>query len=169
MKMTRKKLNSLCTLAKNNSELIKRDFVDVILIDAAFSAAFDEDNMWFLMQQDLLPIGTPSATFDNCNELIAWMESSETQEELCLKPVNGVKATIEFQGDIVEVSYYEPDIDKGFFYIRGSNIFFVSEVEDDGRFEVKCIHNECAWGGDYYLVLPKYVRDEFVATLKGEY
>lgn len=123
-----------------------------------------------LEEWDLLPLeGIPSASFDNCNELIAWMESPETQEELCLKPVNGVKATIEFQGDIVEVSYYEPDIDKGFFYIKGDNIFFVSEVEDDGRFEVKCIHNECAWGGDYYLVLPKYVRDEFIATLKGEW
>lgn len=55
MKITRPQLKRLCTFAKYNN-LMHRDFVDVILIYAALSAAFDEDNMLYLMHQNLLPV-----------------------------------------------------------------------------------------------------------------
>lgn len=101
-----------------------------------------------------------------CDELINWLSDPLTQEELCLKPVMGNKGSIIFQGDKCEIEYFEPDTLQ--LFIHNNCIFAVSGVEFDDMFELQCIPNGTALT-DYYVTLPAYVRDELIATIKGEW
>lgn len=55
--MNRKQLNEICTFARN-TRLMQEPFVKVTLIHASFAAAFDAENMKWLMSQGLLPEAT---------------------------------------------------------------------------------------------------------------
>lgn len=67
--MNNKEWKQLCTFAENVG-LMQESFSHVVLIHAAFSAAFDAANMQWLMEEGLLP----KASIEEINKAIAKAE-----------------------------------------------------------------------------------------------
>lgn len=67
--MRKNELQQLCTFAENVG-LVQESFIHVVLVHAAFSAAFDAANMQWLMDEGLLP----KASVEEINRAIAKAE-----------------------------------------------------------------------------------------------
>ena len=103
---------------------------------------------------------------NNCDELLAYLfEIYDDTKYAC-------GGHIMFQGDICEIGGAMPDRDCILMpsYKFPKTIFVIDEYDKDGQFTLYIFK-----GGSFVLdetlavKLPNYVKDELIATIKGEY
>lgn len=99
------------------------------------------------------------ATLNNCDELIDFMINELTDYPF---------SEIMFQGDILRIvrtdrqyPIYTMDIDRG--------SIFVSEREVDSLFYLQLIEDDIIPMSALTIMVPNYVKEELIATLKGEW
>lgn len=97
-------------------------------------------------------------TLNNCDELI---------EFVCNGLADYFDDVIVFQGDILEVtktdlSYEEIGV------IKGDTLVSISSSAE-GFFDLHVVKSPMSFDGSFpCIVMPNYVREELIATLKGE-
>ena len=98
-------------------------------------------------------------TLNNCDELI---------EFVCNELADYPGDTVEFQGDTLEVtktdlSYEEIGV------IKGNTLVSISSSAE-GFFDLHAIKSPISFDDKFpCVVVPDYVKDELIATLKGEW
>ena len=101
----------------------------------------------------------PLVTLNNCDELI---------EFVCNELADYPGDTVEFQGDYLEVtktdlSYEEIGV------IKGDTLVSISSSAE-GFFDLHAIKSPMSFDDNFpCVVVPNYVREELIATLKGEW
>lgn len=110
--------------------------------------------------QDMIENTIPTlVTLNNCNELV---------EFVCNKLADYPCDIIIFQGDTLEVtktdlSYEEIGI------IKGDTLVSISS-STEGFFDLHAIKNPINFDNSFpCIVMPDYVKEELIATLKGEW
>lgn len=92
---------------------------------------------------------------NNCDELIQFM-----YEELSQYPLNKIM----FQGDFLDVIRIGVQYPS---YVVGD--LFISEREIDNYFFFQLVKVTCIPRNTPTVMVPNYVKDELIATLKGEW
>jgi hypothetical protein len=97
-------------------------------------------------------------TLNNCNELI---------EFVCNKLADYPCDTIMFQGDNLEVTKTDLCYEE-FGVIKGDTLVSIS-TDVEGFFDLHAIKSPINFNDSFpCVVVPNYVREELIATLKGE-
>lgn len=96
---------------------------------------------------------------NNCDELI---------EFACNELVNYTLEFIEFQGDILEVTKTDFTYEE-FGIIKGNTLISISSSAE-GYFDLHAVKSPMNFNDSFpCIVLPNYVREELIATLKREW
>lgn len=104
--------------------------------------------------------------FEGCDDALKFLY------ENCTKPLDPKECRKAFfEGEYVRVEIMEPELGNicwGNKYCPNC-VFLVGKVEYDGLFPVFCFRNGATNDRALGVLLPAYVRDELIATAKGEW
>ena len=108
-------------------------------------------------------------TVNNCEELLAYLAN---EEFFCGSHKYSCGGYLEFQGNICEVGGFMPDRWCTLMpsYKFPKTVFAIDDYDEDDQFILYVFQ------GDSFILdqtlavkLPNYVKDELIATIKGEY
>ena len=98
-------------------------------------------------------------TLNNCDELI---------EFVCNELADYPSDIVEFQGDTLEITKTDLSYEE-FGVIKGNTLVSISS-STEGFFDLHAIKSPMSFDDNFpCVVVPNYVREELIATLKGEW
>ena len=99
------------------------------------------------------------AVLNSCDELI---------EFVCSELEDYPLGFVEFQGDVLEVTKTDLPCEE-FGVIKGKALISIS-FSDEGHFDIHIIKRPMSLKGSFpCIIMPDYVKEELIATLKGEW
>ena len=118
------------------------------------------NQMYKSSMQDMIKNNIPTLEYlNNCNELIEFVCNELTDYPL---------DTVMFQGDTLEVIKTDLTYEE-FGIIKGDTLVSISSSAE-GFFDLHAMKNPMNFNDSFpCVVVPNYVREELIATLKGEW
>ena len=110
--------------------------------------------------QDMIENNIPTLEYlNNCDELI---------EFVCNELIDYPLDTVMFQGDTLEVTKTDLTYEE-FGIIKGDTLVSISSSAE-GFFDLHAVKSPMSFNDSFpCIVMPNYVKEELIATLKGEW